>query len=126
MLLEEFPCFHLEDDDDIDLPYYIAGRFVDYLLNAKNNGENEIYQKGLDFIEKLHLSEHHSVRVLATIGFLESFEFTDDEETFLNELGGESKKWRKELDLFWSVKIRYVGESFYRYNYKKEIQLLNL
>jgi len=110
-LVIEFSDF-LIDEDDYDLPYIVAGNFQRFLLESYNNNEKEIYHKGLDFIEKLHLSYCSKVRELATIGYLESFLDWSDKDTLFNDLGAESKKWWVELNLFWSGEIKYIGESF--------------
>lgn len=111
LLQIEFPDF-LIDDDDFELPYIVAEDFEQFLLDAYNKGEKETYKKGLHFIEKLHLSPCDKVRELATIGYLEGFSNWPDKDTLFNDLDPESKKWWLELNLFWSGKINYVGETF--------------
>ena len=112
VLFEEFPDFHMDHDDDFDLPYIVAGYFGQYLLDSYNNGARETYKRGLDFIERLHLSNIHKVRELATVGYLESLLGWPDEAILFSDLGSESKKWWSELNLFWSGKVRYIGETF--------------
>ena len=113
-LIKEFPEFHEQfpqyyiDDDDFELPYIVASGFVRFLIDSYNNGNKEIYVKGLHFIEKLHLSEYYSVQNLATVGFLESFPSDWDSSDF----GKESKKWFEEVNRFWTGKVKYIGESF--------------
>ena len=69
-LVVEFPDFSI-DDDDYDLPYVVAGNFERFLLDSYNNGEKTAYEKGLRFIEKLHLSDCQKTKELATIGYRE-------------------------------------------------------
>ena len=100
------------DDEDLENQYYIAGRFVDFLRIAYENGDWGTYEKGLLFIEKLHLSDCHETGELATVGYLESFLDWDKNDVLMEDLGEESKKWWLELNRFWSGKVKYIGQSF--------------
>lgn len=111
-LLVEFPEFIIEDEYYLELPYIVAGYFCDFMRDAYNNGKLDVYKKGLSFIERLHLSDSHKVRELATIGYLEDFLDWTDKDVLIADMGEESKKWWFELNLFWSGKIKYIGESF--------------
>jgi hypothetical protein len=116
ILLKEFPEFKI-DEDDFELPYIVAGFFTEFVLQAFNNKDKTTYLSGLQFIESLHLSESHKVRELATVGYLESIQNTWPPELLkisipYNDLGIESKKWWEELNLYWSNKVKYIGESF--------------
>ena len=118
ILIEEFPeIVSLIDDDDFELPYITAFLFVKYMLEAYKNGNKETYKKGLDFIERLHLSEAQCVRELATVGYLESLHGNMSRDyidlgILYNDLGEETKKWWIELDRFWGGKIKYLGETY--------------
>jgi hypothetical protein len=111
VLLNTFPNFII-DDEDIALPYIVAGNFIRFLLGSYNNGKEEVYKEGLHFIEMLHLSDCHKVRELATVGYLESLLDWPYREGLFNDLETESKKWWIELNLFQQGKIKYIGESF--------------
>lgn len=110
-LLTEFPDFII-DDEDLEFPYFVAGRFVDFIINCYNKGDESTYKNGLCFIEHLHLSNDPKTRELATIRYLESFLDWEHRDILLNDLGAESKKWWLELNLFWSGKIPHIGASF--------------
>lgn len=116
ILLKEFPDFKV-DEDDLELPYIVAGLFTEFVLEAFNRNDKSTYLGGLKFIEALHLSDSHKVRELATVGYLESIQNTWPSELLkinipYNDLGIESKKWWDELNLFWNNEIKYIGESF--------------
>ena len=116
LLLKEFPNFKISEDD-FELPYIVAGLFTQFILKAFNRNDNLTYLSGLAFIESLHLSESHKVRELATTGYLESVQNTWPPSLLeikipYNDLGIESKKWWDELNLYWSNKVKYLGESF--------------
>jgi hypothetical protein len=85
----EFPDFHMHDDD-YRLPYVVAGNYVRYLLDLYTNDEQEIYKRGLRFVEKLNLSSCDKVRELATVGYLESFLNWPYKDDSLNEFEPES------------------------------------
>ena len=105
-----FKRFDGDDNDDMELAYSVASKFVDFILDAKQSGNQELYTRGLQFIEKLHFHEEPKVKELATIGYLEDLYF--DSESSFDDLGDESKKWWNELDGFWCGKNRYVGETY--------------
>ena len=105
-LLAEFPAFSV-DEDDFELPYIVAGWFAKYVLEAFQTGDKETYNKGLQFIERLHTDSTDKVRELATIGYLESIQNTWPEDLLkinipFNDLGETSKKWWVKLYSFWS------------------------
>jgi len=108
-LLSEFPAVEV-DEDEYELPYVVAGWFTNFILKAFKNGDRETYLSGLDFIERLHLSDTHRVRELATVGFLESIQNTWSRELLdadipFNDLGEESKKWWIKLNRLWNGDI---------------------
>jgi len=118
-LFLEFKPFTV-DEGDLDLQYIIAGYFTDFILDAYQTGDKNTYQKGLQFIERLHLDETQKVRELATVGYLESIQNTWPTELLesnipFNDLGSESKKWWNELNSFWDGKIKYLGETINTY-----------
>jgi len=117
-LFAEFPSFLLvlkEWDalEDLDSQYYIAGRFVDFLKLAYKKGDRNTYERGLDFIEKLHLSDCLIIGELATVGYLESFPDWDKKDVLINDLGEVSKKWWLELNRFWEERIAFISQSFF-------------
>jgi len=106
ILLSESPIFTI-DRDDFELPYIVAGLFTKFILEAYQNGDEETYNKGLQFIEMLHLDDTHKVRELATIGYLESIQNTWPKNLIklnipFHDLGDESKKWWIRLNNFWN------------------------
>ena len=105
-----FKRFDDDDNDDIELAYSVASKFVDFILNAKQSGNQELYTRGLQFIEELHFHEEPKVRELATIGYLEDLYFLS--KSSFDDLGEESKKWWNELSNFFSKKNKYVGETY--------------
>lgn len=111
LLSLEFPSFNIEPDY-WDLPYLVASDFTRFVLQAYQLNDKDTYEKGLRFIERLHIEGSEKVKELATIGFLESFLDWPNVQDLYCDFGIESKKWWDELNLFWSGKIKYVGESF--------------
>ena len=110
LLLSEFPSFTV-DDDDFELPYITASLFAAYLSEAHQSGDIEIYNKGLQFIERLHTDADHKIRELATVGYLESMMGSNIPP---DDFGEETKKWWIELQKFWSGEIKYIGETYTR------------
>ncbi len=109
----KFPQVEITDE----LPYIVAMDFSVYLLNLYQNNETSELADGLNFIEHLHHSQHHKVKELATIGYLEAIQniwgnHGVDPEAIFEYLGVESKKWWIELRKFWRGEIKYVGETY--------------
>lgn len=115
VLVKNFPDFQFEKEDS-DLPYVVAGSFASYLLECYQSKSLNELQKGLDFIEELHVAGDQKTKELATIGFLEGIQNvwrnrgTDPKKVY-KLLGKESKKWWSQLNKFWQAKIKYVGET---------------
>ena len=108
-LLKEFPAFTV-DDDDINLGYIVASQFIDFILKARQrDGDEKTYEKGMQFIEELHLHKEYIVRELATIGYLESLA---GENVSIEDFGEETKKWWIELNKFLNGEIDYIGETY--------------
>ena len=106
-LLMEFPTFSIADEDDLELQYIVAGLFSAYIYEAYQAGDKKTYEKGLKFIEKLHIDDTHKVRELATIGYLESIQNTWPEHLInanipFDDLGEQSKVWWGKLNDFWN------------------------
>ena len=102
MLMLEFPSFSFEDDE-WELPYVVAEHFAGFVLEAYNVQDEELYKKGLAFVETLHLSNVASVKELATAGFLKSIQKTWPEELLkkgipYEDLGIETKRRWDTLD----------------------------
>jgi len=96
----DFPNFIFDEEErqlyvseDSQGQYFVAARFVDYLRDCYDKGDVDTYKKGLLFIEKLHLSNSHKTKELATIGYLESFLDWDNRDKLIDDLEPESKKW---------------------------------
>jgi len=114
-LKRNFPEFEIEFDD-IDLLYIIAGAFSRYLLLCYKEKKILELQKGLDFIELLHLNGNSQVKEIAIIGYLEAIQnvFLNsgiNPESIFNILGKESKKWWNQLNKFWNKEIDIVGQT---------------
>jgi hypothetical protein len=111
-IMISFPAFSV-DDDDLELPYIVAGRFTDYLLTAYQTGDKETYNRGLQFIERLQTDDSEKVRELATVGYLESIQntwpkdFLEAEIPF-NDLGEQSKIWWMKLNNFWNGRVKFL------------------
>ncbi|MBU0660717.1 hypothetical protein KKG22_00890 [Patescibacteria group bacterium] len=103
LLVKKFPQFNF-DEDDSDLPYIVAGDFARYLLKcfeSKSFGELE---RGLNFIEELHLVIDQKTIELAKIGFIEGIQNVwkeKDSEKVYDFLGEESKKSWEQISKFW-------------------------
>jgi len=114
-LLKEFPAFTV-DEDDFELPYIVAGLFTEYILEAYQTGDKEVYSKGLKFIERLHSEDAQKVRELATIGYLESIQNTWPQGLLnsnipFDDLGERSKRWWEKLNNFWNGDVKALRES---------------
>jgi hypothetical protein len=110
-----FPDFVI-DTDDKELLYIVAADFARHLETLFEKSNLIEFEKGLNFIEKLHVNGDSFVKNLATIGILESFLNTSLMEYFNSEneipnLRIESKKWWKQLNKFWNNEIKYIGET---------------
>ncbi len=110
-----FPDFEI-DPDDKELLYIVAATFSSYLETLFEKSKLVEFEKGLIFIETLHLNGDSYVKELATIGILESFRNTYlmeyfDSENEIPNLGIESKKWWKQLNKFWNREINFIGET---------------
>jgi len=89
------------------LPYYVAGEFAHYLLEAyKNNSIHTLFLAG-KFIEDLYSYEDGELDNLATVGYLEAIQNvwgnnSANPEEMVKYLGAKSqRKWVK-LNDYWS------------------------
>ncbi len=119
-ILDTFPQIADEIEDNMDLPYVVAGRVSDFILKCYQSDDKHMYSYALNIIEKLHLQKDQMVRELATIGYLESIQNTWPAELLkkkipFKDLGPESKKCWIALNEFWNPSKK----SFFKRLFKK-------
>lgn len=103
-ILKTFPNFKY--DEELELAYILAGKFVDYMQDLVGVNEIEL-DKALKYIEKLHKDKHQCIKELATIGFVENIQNTwsdDNKKIIYPKLGIKTKKSWDDLNKFWEGK----------------------
>lgn len=122
LLVEACPSFskHWEEhkaeygDEEDYLPYVALGGFSGHVIALHRNHAIEEFARVFEIVERFHVEGEEYVREAATIGLLESIQNgldRSDLEVFKGYLLPVSAKWWDQLNLFWTGKINYVGET---------------
>jgi len=103
-------------EGDEQLLYMDLSNFAKYIIKIYKSGENDCLYDVFNTIEIINNDGDEYVQEAITIGLLEDIQnFALGEKIELNEfekyLGRESSKWWKQIDKFWTGKIKYVGET---------------
>ncbi len=118
LLIEACPSFRAVwdeiDEEDRPLIYVSLGSFARHLLDSWRLGRTAEIAAVVKVIERLHLEGDAATKEAATIGLLEAVqnvwshagEATDE---FVAMLLPQSRRWWRELELFWAGEIAYVG-----------------
>jgi len=104
------------DEGDEQLLYMDLSNFAKYIIQIYKSSENDCLYDVFSSIEIIHMDGDEYVKEAITIGLLEDIQsFALGEKIELSEfekyLGRESSKWWKQIDKFWTGKIKYVGET---------------
>ena len=121
LLLEACPSFQAVWDSEIDeedrqLVYVCLGSFARHLLDLHRLGRTTEFANVIQVIERLHLEGDAATKEAATIGLLEAIQNTWDHagvatDESVASLLPESRRWWRQLELFWAGEIPYVGAS---------------
>jgi hypothetical protein len=126
LLLEACPSYRARweayrqaPEFDADLLYVHLGDLADHVIDLLARDEKEELVALSQVVERLHVEGDHYVKETATIGLLEGLQNVAGNRNVSTAgleaaLGGETRRWWRSLDAFWSGEIPHVGANIVR------------